>query len=100
MKLLKYLVSSDYERGVLMLDLRQLHDKYNSGLERLTIANIDRSVAEIRLLVNARLETDENAREDSIIDLEIERINNFEVKYRGMADEILDSIIKLKEKFR
>jgi hypothetical protein len=43
---------------------------------------------------------DENAREDSIIDLEIERINNFVIKYRAMADEMLDNIIKLKEKFR
>ena len=83
-----------------MLDLRQLHDKYNSGLEKMTLANINKSVIEIKLQIKARLETDENAREDSIIDLEIERINNFEIKYRAMADEMLDNIIKLKEKFR
>ena len=99
-RLFKQLLSSDYEKGVLMLDLRRLHEKYNSGLEKLILSNIERSVAEIRLLVKTRLETDENAREDSIIDLEIERINNFVVKYRGNADEILDNINKLKEKYR
>jgi hypothetical protein len=58
-----------------MLDLRRLHEKYNSGLEKLILSNIERSVAEIRLLVKTRLETDENAREDSIIDLKNELRN-------------------------
>lgn len=98
--ILKNMVRSDRERGLMLVDLKKLQKRVEAGLHLLHIQLQEKAISDINYMVKQRMETNELAKEDEIINNEVERLAKFVKKYRTQVDEVLGDMATLKEKYK
>jgi hypothetical protein len=98
-KIFKYIVKSDIERGILFEELKLLQDKVEMGVKSLNKIKTEEAMLGLEKMIENRLETNEDAREESVIEGEISRMDSHVKKYRHLAAETLVAMENLRQRY-
>ncbi len=94
------LLYSDREFGYMLEELKKLQHKVEGGLYILYDNIINQAISDFDTMVKQRMATNETVQPMSIINFELDRMNNYLKKYLLARDETLKEISILKDKYK
>jgi hypothetical protein len=97
---LRQLVSSDMERGHLLLEVKRLEKKLEAGLQSWTVKQIEQGVLALTDAMERKLSTNDEATETELIQADLVKASSFVKKFSTQLWEILSNVDTLKEQAR
>ena len=99
-KFLKNVLKTDFERGLLWEELRQLQDHLEYGVRSAIGARLTEKINVEEANLKRKLETNESITEAKVLQMDLDRATKFYNRYQGEAKTILDAILKQTQIFK
>jgi len=94
------IVNADFERGVLLEELRILQDHLEYGIRSVIGKGLTTRIDAEETALKRKLETNESLSETRVMQMDLDRATKYFLRFEGEANVILDSIFKAYETFK
>lgn len=97
---LRNIVNADFERGVLVEELRILQDHLELGLRSVIGKRLTVRIDAEEVNLKRKLETNETMTEAKVMKMDLDRATKYFLRFEGEANVILDTVFKSYEMFK
>lgn len=97
---LQHIVSSDFERGLLLSEVTRLQQVLEPGMRKAVSKELMHAIDHVETFLERKLATNETVTEEGLITFDIERADKYVRKFREEIQNILLDIDRQKAQFR